>query len=100
MRPLFANWFGVAGGAIAVLAAVAYAYSVTLPYRLSLQQHALLDATVKMQIFGPFVAIAFACVALRGNSRARRFGFVTVALAVLVLLAAMSANHAHSTGRL
>ena len=99
MRSEIANRFGVAGGTIAVLAVAAYAYAITLPYRLSQSQSALLDVAFIIQTAGAALAIGLSCAALRGDARSRRFGFVAIAISVITLLLALVASRIHSMSR-
>jgi len=99
MRSHIANRFGVAADTFAVLAVGAYAYAVTLPYRLSPAQDALLDVVFLVQLAGPAFAVGFGIVSLRGAARSRRMGFVALALAIPTLLLALLTMQPHSTSR-
>lgn len=99
MQSHIANRFGVAGSTIAVLAVVASAWAMMLPYRLSLFQRAVLDSALWVQLAGPLLGVGFGSVALRGDTRSRILGFTAIALSVLAFVLGMSASPAHSGSR-
>ena len=99
MQSHITNRFGVAASTIAVLAVVVSVWAMMLPYRLSPLQRAFLDTTLWVQLVGPLLAVGFGSVALRGDTRSRRFGFTAIALSVIAFLLAMFTSHVHSMSR-
>jgi hypothetical protein len=99
MRTEIANWFGVASDTLAFLAATAYVYGISRSYRLSPAESALLDVALLVQLAGPALAICFAVISLCGNARARKMGFVALAVAIPTLLLALLTSQPHSTSR-
>lgn len=69
---------------------------MTLPYRISQSQAALLDTANLVQYAGPLVAIALASAALSGDKRSRRFGIVAIALSIVAFVLPTSAAHSVS----
>ncbi|MBI3880517.1 MAG: hypothetical protein HY301_10715 [Verrucomicrobia bacterium] len=91
---------GLAGATAGMLALAAQIYAVTLPYRLSPTQHEFLGAAFVVQLVGVAIAVALGIVALRGDARSRRFGFVAITIGIVVLLLAVLTTHVHSVSRL
>jgi len=99
MQAHIANRFGVAAGTVAVLAVFVSVSAMMLPYRLSPSQKAFLDTAVWVQLAGPLLAIGFGIVALRGDARSRRLGFIAIASSVVTFVLTMSTSHVHSMSR-
>jgi len=78
--------FGVAGIVIAVLAVVSSFLTTILPFGLSPSQRALFDTALLIQVAGPGLAMGFGVAALRGDAHSRKFGFVAIALSVIVFV--------------
>jgi hypothetical protein len=96
MQSHITDRLGVAAGTIAVLAVVASLWALTLPYRISQSQAALLDTAVLVGAAGPLVAIALASAALSGDKRSRRFGIVAIALSVVAFVLTPTSAHSIS----
>jgi len=99
MSTRIANWFGVAADTFAALGLCAWAFAFTLPYRLSPMQDSLFSVAMLVQLAGPVLAIGLGSFSLRGDTRARRMGYLAIALAVPTLVFAILTVQPHSTSR-
>ena len=96
MKSHLANWFGIAASTISILAVAAYLLAMMLPYRVSQLQGAFLDTATVVQLAGPLLAVVLGSVALSGDKRSRRFGYVSIALSIAAFMLAMFTPGAHS----
>jgi len=99
MTSRITGWFGVAGVTIGALAIAGSVWEITLPYRLSKMQTALLDSVVLLQLAGPLFAAGFGAAALRGDARGRKLGFVALGLGAIAFGFLLFSSAAHSTSR-
>jgi hypothetical protein len=86
--------FGFGGVTAAGVALVAWAYTISLPYRLSSFQYQLLPVAVGTQVITSLAAMLTGIVAV--ITGARRLGVAAIILGAVALLLAVGTAHLHS----